>query len=104
MSTDVQRERERISERISILRNLVILLSFCSLASLLVIAIVPELVQPEIRYWLIGGGSFVFVFTVSVSIIARKDATITLFFTIFGAFLAGVILGVTLASLKKLVQ
>lgn len=98
-----EREFERISETIGLIRNITILLIVCFLCTVGAFIFIPGAIPHSAEIYLGATLGFFIIFCVLALILARKDVKATLFFTALGQFLAGTFFGIAIISVQKII-
>jgi hypothetical protein len=101
----LEKQVERMGERIGLLRNLAVLLNVFVVVTVGAIMFIPGLLAQEIMVYLISVCGFLFLMVTVALIMARKDSTATLYFTglslLLAGLIAGVFIGAVVASVAK---
>jgi hypothetical protein len=99
---DFERELQRISERISLLRNMAIMVNLFVIATIGAFIFIPGVIDPIVKIYMISIAGFALVGITIALVLARRDSTATLFFTGLSMMTSGVFLGVAIASVQKI--
>lgn len=96
-----ERELEKVSERISLMRNLSILINLFTIASTVPVIFLPQFMNGIVKIWIISVSGLAFILVTVALFLSRRDTMVTLFITglslILGGIFAGVGIGVGLA-------
>ena len=94
-----ERALKRVSARISLFRNLSILVAAFALCVLFVVLVLPELLPRLVKVWLVSISGAAFLVLIVALILARNDSTATLLFSKLVDVTSGVVIGVAIGSL-----
>ena len=100
---DYQREFERISDAIGVIRNITLLLILCAMCSVCGFLFIPGVIPQLTEIYIISVGGCILIFMLVALILARKSSTATLFFTGLSQFFAGIFLGIAFISIQKII-
>lgn len=99
----LKKKIEEISSRINFLRNVVILFAVFVIIILIPSMAIQDVLNPQLKVWLIGVMCFAFVGLWIALFLARGDATTTLFVTHLLLAVACIVLGIAFSSLQKII-
>jgi len=95
----MEKQLEKTSSRIVLLRNLAVILNTFSLILVCSLFFFPHILPLIIKIWLtaVAGCSVLGIFI--ALLLSRKDSTITLFFTLFSTFVSGIFIGISITAI-----
>ena len=85
-----------MEEKIYIVRNLSLFLLCLSIAQLIVVVVLPDILDDYTKAWLLVVIGGVFSGLIVATILARNDAITTLFINFLSPLVSGLITGITL--------
>lgn len=100
---DYERKLEQNSARITLARNLTILLDIFAMFNVIAVLCLPDVLVPEIRIWLISVVSLGFIIITIGLIMARNDSMATLFFTLSSVLISGIAIGISIMAVGKII-
>lgn len=105
---NLEKQLERMGERIGLLRNLAVLLNVFVVVTVGAVMFVPAIIAQEVMVYLISVCGFLFLMVTVALIMARKDSTATLYFTglslLIAGLIAGVFIGAVVVTVAKTIQ
>lgn len=94
---------QEISNRIELLRNIAVFFHFFSLIVVVTILFIPNILSETLKIWCITVAGSSFLAIIVILYIARKDSTVTLFFTLLSASSAGLFIGIFVGKVDGLI-
>jgi len=103
MSINYEREYQKMSDVIGIIRNITVLLVICVLGTVVGFLFVPGAIDQLVKIYIIAGCGALMIFALVALVLARSSSIVTLFFTAVAQLFAGLFLGVAIISVVKII-